>query len=57
MFTPGAKRSRQGPKLENGARLSPASVAPTVIACGDAAGETVHASPDALPALTTGTTP
>src|SRR5215813_13364768 len=34
MFTPGANRSTQVPTLENDARLSPMSVAPTVIAAG-----------------------
>ncbi len=35
MFEPGAKMSRQVPKLENDARASVLVVAPTVIALGD----------------------
>ena len=41
---PGAKISTQLPKSENCAIVSSFMVAPTVIACGADAGETVHAS-------------
>src|SRR5262245_21003310 len=44
MFTPGANRSRQVPKLENDARTSVMSDAPSVIAVGTRAGEKLHAS-------------
>jgi hypothetical protein len=42
--TPGAKMSRHLPTLENVALASDLSVAPTVIASGVRAGETVQAS-------------
>src|SRR3981081_3741818 len=44
MPTPGAKMSRQVPKLENEALASFCWVAPTVIAVGTRAGELEHAS-------------
>jgi len=50
MFTPGAKMSRQVPKLENDARWSVRSVAPTVIAAGTRAGLKLHALALLLPA-------
>src|SRR3989442_13676660 len=58
VFTPGAKMSTQGPKLENDAMLSLMSVAPTVSASGALAGEVLQASgaPE-LPAATAYTTP
>jgi hypothetical protein len=52
IFTPGAKMSRQVPKLENVARASALSVAPTVIAFGVAAGEELQAFLLSLPAAT-----
>src|SRR4051812_34801483 len=39
MSAPGANRSRQVPTLENGARASPASLAPTTSACVTRDGE------------------
>src|SRR3989441_11045162 len=58
VFTPGAKISTHGPKLENDAMLSLMSVAPTVSASGALAGEVLQASgaPE-LPAATAYTTP
>lgn len=53
MFTPGAKMSRQLPKLENDARASLVPVAPTVIADGVRAGEVLQAFALELPAATT----
>ena len=51
--TPGAKISTHSPKLENDARLSNLSVAPTVIASGADAGDAVQASAREFPAATT----
>src|SRR5919107_1071307 len=55
--TPGANRSTQLPQFENQARLSEASVAPTVIALGARAGLKSQASASELPAATTTVTP
>jgi hypothetical protein len=52
MFTPGAKLSRQVPKLEKDARLSLMSVAPTVMAAGVLAGVKLQAFWLLLPAAT-----
>src|SRR5262249_39113506 len=57
MLTPGAKMSTQVPKLENEARLSLASVAPTVIAAPTRAGESLHAFWFSLPAAIAYVTP
>jgi hypothetical protein len=43
MLLPGAKRSRQVPKLENEERASLVVVDPTVIAFATRAGDTLHA--------------
>ena len=54
MSTPGANRSRHGPKFEKLGRWSVVgSVAPTVIAAGTRAGEKPQASALLLPADTT----
>ena len=57
MPTPGAKMSRQVPQLENDARTSAESTAPTVMASGALAGDMLHASAFRLPAATTNTIP
>ena len=57
MFEPGAKTSRQEPKLENDDRSSVDVVEPTVMALGSPAGDTVHALTLELPAATTNVTP
>jgi hypothetical protein len=57
ILTPGANRSRQLPKLENVARASLASVAPTVTAAATRAGEKLHAFELELPAATTNAMP
>ena len=44
MLLPGAKMSRQGPKLENEERASVVVVEPTVIAFATRAGDTLQAS-------------
>ena len=49
---PGAKMSRQVPKLENEARASVFVVAPTVLAAATRAGELLHAFAFELPAAT-----
>jgi hypothetical protein len=51
--TPGANKSTQVPKLEKDARASVLPVAPTVIAAGTLAGETVHEFKLLFPAATT----
>jgi hypothetical protein len=54
MFAPGAKRSRQFPKFEKGARASDSFDAPTVSAEALLpAGDVAHASAVELPAATT----
>ena len=50
MLEPGAKMSRQVPKLENDERASVLVVEPTVIAFATRAGDVVHASVLLLPA-------
>src|SRR5689334_17283432 len=55
--TPGAKMSTQVPKLEKDARRSDRSVAPTVMAAGSRAGDSLHASWLSLPAAATYVTP
>ncbi len=55
--TPGANRSRHGPKLENDALASLVSVAPTVSAFGVRAGDCEHAVVLLLPADTAYVTP
>src|SRR6266545_1688978 len=57
MLTPGAKMSTQVPKLENEARLSLMSVAPTVIAAGTRAGLKLQALALLLPAAMAYVTP
>jgi hypothetical protein len=57
MFTPGALMSTQLPRLENDAKPSLISVAPTVIAVGALAGEKVQASALLFPAAIAYTTP
>src|SRR5690348_4676965 len=57
MFSPGAKMSTQLPKLENDARASVLVVAPTVMADGVLAGDTLQAFSFELPAATTSVTP
>jgi len=57
MLAPGAKMSRQVPKLEKLARASLDVVAPTVIADGSEAGEELHAFVLLLPAATAIDTP
>jgi len=53
MSFPGANRSTQDPELENEARMSLLSVAPTVMAVETRDGENWHASLPLLPAATT----
>lgn len=55
--TPGLKTSTRLPKLENDARASLESIAPTVMALGSEAGEKPEASAAELPAATTTVTP
>jgi hypothetical protein len=50
MLDPGAKMSRQLPKLENDERASELVVAPTVTAAATRAGEELHALAFELPA-------
>ena len=57
METPGAKRSTQDPVLENHARSSAASTAPTVRALVTRLGDRLQALPPLLPAATTTVTP
>ena len=54
---PGAKRSRQVPKLENDERASDEVVEPTVIALAARAGDELHAFALLLPAATAMVTP
>lgn len=56
-LTPGAKMSTTDPKLENEARLSLMSMAPTVMANGSEAGDLVEAWTFSFPAATTTVTP
>src|SRR4051812_8156363 len=53
MSTPGAKTSTQEPKFEKPGLESVESTAPTVMASGTRAGDSVHASTDSFPAATT----
>src|SRR5262245_3251304 len=57
MLTPGPNTSTQVPKLENDARRSLMSVAPSVIASGTRAGEKLHAFRLLLPAAIAYVTP
>jgi hypothetical protein len=57
MLEPGAKTSRQDPKLENDERASAEVVEPTVTASGSPAGEVWQALALLFPAATTKTTP
>ena len=57
MAWPGAKASRQPPKLENAARASVLVVAPTVMTSEVEAGEVPHASMLLFPAATAHVTP